>query len=874
MELVNLPKRQWYPIRDSSVSFEMTYPQNVSLVQTVSTLQCNREYIVHMFSEIPRVILLESGTHCYEELNNNSNCSSKLAGLGMENFSLSQMSNNIVYTTGNNISIVNIQSDKISTILTGEFRWKNVLFNPVDDRFFVAWSENSVYIWNRYTYELNLMQAENQNPAASKSSQIHSIGFSSFIRAYYPNSVNISNCNFVGDYVVIFTKKGLYDLVSLDLAPGEYFRNFGTKSIIGKNDLLLDVVVFPNSKSTEGSNSIEKFLISTLSVNNGIYKVELLFLPINLEKDCISVQSINIHISEENKCVSQHIANFISPFWGDYIAIHIFNQIVIFSMSNDFFINGVYLFPSRILETAAFRPPRNISWIDIGVEVDKKKVIGKQPIEVFVSNIFGGLESIIVPSLNQVDTNNTGDDFGILNGINSKHCEMGNIIESKNDVTDDYYSALISNSCLKVDKNHTQSSNRSQCGNNRSDILSSLFGTLNLNEEEIENGKQKSTTCVNCTVESNINDIKDKSELLTRDIQIILQDFADNIKNSFSEIINEKIFPIEESIREMKLLISEVYGVNDKNKSTLNLLKKLEPLINEQNNKFMKKIETVDNKTEKILREFKNTNEKLNKINKNIDIKNESSIENFTRVIADSFEALTNVVSELQLTINRFESNVNSSPLSGLPSDSNGVSNKSKHKEIEAQIEDALNQKQYDRAFAIAISTDQAAITSQSEKGYFHNEECWVLNLSQKFDPCVWLDSEPLPISYPVILGISKILSDTVPCLIVSLKDLSGIAQQTGISDMKMRILWIKETIHCFEPFTDALTPEDIIQILNEISETMNKCVNLINTFSDNEKHSSCNVPLCFTDNSILSDITSILRQIRRITRNITSNMK
>ncbi|KAH7650107.1 putative coiled coil [Cryptosporidium bovis] len=871
MTLLNLPKRQWCPIRDSSVSFEMTYPQNVSLVQTVSTLQCNREYIVHMFSEIPRVILLESGTHCYEELNNNSNCSSKLAGLGMENFSLSQTSNNIVYTTGNDISMVNIQSDKVSTLVKGEFRWKNVLFNPEDDRFFVAWSENSVYIWNRSAYEFNLIQAENQKSMISKPSQSHSVGFSSFIRVYYASGVNIARCNFVGDYIVVFTKNGLYDIVSVNLSPGEYFRNFGTKSVLGKNSILLDVIVFPNIKSNEGSGIVDKVCISTLSVNNDIYKVELLSLPIDVEKDCTSTQLIGIHISEENKCISQHIANFISPFWDDYIAIHIFNQIVIFSMSNDFSINGVYLFPSRILETAAFRPPRNISWMDIGVDVDKKKMAVKQPIEVFVSNIFGGLESIIVPSY-QADSGNATEDPGVSNDATSNH-KTANISESKNDVTDDYYSALMSTSCLKVDKNHTPNGNKSQCSNNRSDILSSLFGTLNLSGREIENNKQNPQSYVNGVMESNPNDLKDKNELLAKDIKVILQDFIHGLKDSLLEIVNEKISPIEESIKEIKSLISEIHGIKDGNKNTLNSIKGLESLVNEHNNKITKKLDTADSKAEKMLKEFKSINEKLNKKNKNNDSKNGTSIEEFTRVIADSFETLTNVVSDLQSTMSRFESHISTSSSNNSSSDNNKVPDKSENNEIEAQIEDALNQKQYDRAFAIAISADQTSITSQSEKGYFHNEECWVLNLSQKFDPCIWLDNEPLPISYPVILGICKILSDTVPYLIISLKDLSGTAQQNGISDLKMRILWIKETIHCFEPFTDALTPNDIIQILNEISETINKCINLINTFSEGTQHSS-QVPVCFVDGSILSDITSILRQIRRITRNITSNLK
>ncbi|EAK88831.1 hypothetical protein [Cryptosporidium parvum Iowa II] len=877
MELIELPKRQWYHVSGSSLDIKIPSSHNASTSQAASILQCNREYVVHMFSDVPRVIMLDSGINSQEELNNGSKCSSKLSGLGMESFSLSKVSNNIVYIKGKELSIVNIQSDTINTLVRGNTHWKSVVFNHLDDRCFVAWNKCSVCLWNRSSYEYHILQ-ECSNSNKSNAPQHSAANLSCCVLINYPDDVKISSCQFIGDLIILFTSNGYYDTFSSNLSPGEYYRSIMSRQIIDSNSLLLDTAVYPNIRIRDPTINHMNVTATLLSVEKDIYTVRIYNLPIDSNNnfgEITLLQSINIHIMDENKN-SQFNAHIIGPNWGEYFAIQIFNQLIVCSVGEELPIKGLFFFPSRLLETAAFRPPKNVTWLDAG-KTKSSENLSKQPIEVFVSNIFGGLESIIIPPVLDLSANKahySSENISIPSDtftINLSNQKKTNI-DTNDEIADDYYAVLMANASHKTEKSDFQYNNTPQnkLPSDRSNLLTSIFTTLNMEEKQsMSNPQSKNTNTSNTNhKDSGLND--KIFEMITDEFKKLTFSLSKELNDSVSSAISKYLEPIERDIQSIKSHLSGIEKSVD-NYVNINEISKIETNVKELLTSTNEKLTSIDTCISRLVGESRSVREKVTKLNKQCDNINSNPIDNFTQVVADSFGTLTNAVTQLQTTVNRLELQIsNGIPLKALTPD-NSITNKSAQN-IALQIDDALKQKHYDRAFAIAISADQSTL-SQSDKREIPSGECFVLNLAYKFDPCVWLD-DPLPISHPVILGISKILSDTLPHLIESLKTSGNFSQISCISDLKLRILWIKETIHCFEPFTDTLTPSDVMQILNEISESMNKCISIINSVSDASKSMNYIVPACFTDGSIISDITSILRHIRRTTRNITSGMK
>ncbi|OII72521.1 uncharacterized protein cubi_00516 [Cryptosporidium ubiquitum] len=877
MELIELPKRQWYHVSGSSLDIKIPSSHNASTSQAVSLLQCNREYVVHMFSDVPRVIMLDSGINSQEELNNGSKCSSKLSGLGMENFSLSKVSNNIVYIKGKELSIVNIQSDTVNTLVRGNSHWKSVVFNPLDDRCFVAWSKYSVCLWNRSSYEYHILQ-ECSNSNKSKNTQTSSSNLSGCVLINYPDDIKISNCHFVGDLIILFTSNGYYDTFSSNLSPGEYYRSLMSRQIIDSNSLLLDTAVYPNIRIRDSSVSHNNVIVALLSVEKDVYSVRIYNLPIDSNNnfaDTTLLQSINVHIMDENKN-SQYNAHIIGPNWGEYFAIQIFNQLIVCSVGEELPIKSLFFFPSRLLETAAFRPPKNVTWLDVG-KTKSSENLCKQPIEIFVSNIFGGLESITIPPVLELDTNkihhssetiSTPNDVFAISLSNQK-----NTVDLKDEMADDYYSVLMANTSQKVEKNDFQYNKtpQSKLTSDRSNLLTSIFSTLNMEEKKTMNNSQSKN--INRSNIGNIDTSLNNQivEVIKDEFKKLSVSFSKEINDSISSAIGRLLKPIERDFQSIRSHLSGIEKSINNNYVSTNSISKIETNVKEFFTNTSDKLANMDACISRLAKESRNVSEKIIKLNKQCENMNSSPIDDFTQVVADSFGTLTNAVTQLQTSVNRLESQINSGITLKTPTPDNSIINKGTQS-IALQIEEALKQKHYDRAFAIAISADQSTL-SQSDKRHISNGECFVLNLAYKFDPCIWLD-DPLPISHPVILGISKILSDTLPSLIESFKTSNSFSQNNSILDLKLRILWIKETIHCFEPFTDALTPSDVMQILNEISESMNKCINIINSVIDVNKTINYMPPACLTDGSIISDITSILRHIRRTTRNIASGMK
>lgn len=876
MESIELPKRQWYHVSGSSLDVKIPSSHNASTSQAASLLQCNREYVLHMFSGVPRVIMLDSGINSQEELNNGSKCSSKLSGLGIENFSLSKVSNNIVYIKGKELSIVNIQSDTINTLVRGDTHWKSVVFSPLDDRCFIAWGKSSLCLWNRSSYEYHILQ-ECSNSKKSKTPQSPGVNVSGCIIINYPEDVEILSCHFVGDVIILLTSNGCFDVFSSNLSPGEYFRSIISRQIIDPNALLLDAAVYPNTRIKDSLKTNNVVIITLLFVENDVYTVRIYNLPIDSNVnygDIVLRQSINIHVMDENKGNSQYNAHIIGPNWGEYFAIQIFNQLIVCSVCEELLIKSLFFFPSRLLETAAFRPPKNVTWLDTG-KTKSSENLSRQPIEVFVSNIFGGLESIIIPPALELDkvhhsseNINTPNDVFTMNLPNQK----GSNADTKDNFADDYYSVLMSNS-QKAEKNDFQfnTTPQNKLPSDRSNLITSIFSTLNIEEKQVLSDSQPKnvgTSNINISCSNLNNQI---SDIITNEFKKLTVSLTKEINNSVSSTFDKLLKPIKHDIQSMKSSLSGI----DKSIGEMHVHKdnfaKIETNIKELCTSTNEKLTSMDACISRLVKESRSVNEKVIKLSKQCESINSNSIDDFTQVVADSFGTLTNAVTLIQTTVNRLESQINNGVLPKPQTPDNSITDKST-RSIALQIEEALKQKHYDRAFAIAISADQAAL-SQSDKRQIYNGECFVLNLAYKFDPCVWLD-DPLPISHPVILGISKILSDTLPSLVESLKANNGFSQNNSIVDLKLRILWIKETIHCFEPFNDTLTPSDVVQILNEISESMNRCINLINQTNDMNKSMSYSIPACFTDGSVISDITSILRHIRRTTRNITSGMK
>ncbi|KAH8582843.1 putative coiled coil [Cryptosporidium sp. chipmunk genotype I] len=877
MELIELPKRQWYHVSGSSLDIKIPSSHNASTSQAVSLLQCNREYVVHMFSDVPRVIMLDSGIGSQEELNNGSKCSSKLSGLGMESFSLSKVSNNIVYIKGKELSVVNIQSDTVNTLMKSNTHWKSVVFNPLDDRCFVAWSKCSVCLWNRSSYEYHILQ-ECSNSNKSKASQTSAANLSGCVLINYPDDVKISSCQFIGDLIILFTSNGYYDTFSSNLSPGEYYRSLMSRQIIDSNSLLLDTAVYPSLRIRDSTVNYMNVLVTLLSVEKDVYTVRIYNLPIDSNNSFAEItllQNINIHIMDENKN-NQYNAHIIGPNWGEYFAVQIFNQLIVCSVGEELPIKGLFFFPSRLLETAAFRPPKNITWLDVG-KTKSSENLSKQPIEVFVSNIFGGLESITIPPILELGANkahhsseniNTPNDAFTINLSNQKNSNF----DTNDEIADDYYSVLMDSTSHKTEKSDFQYSTTPQnkLNSDRSNLLTSIFSTLNIEEKQVMSKPQSKNANISSInhKDSNLND--QIFEVIIDEFKKLTVNLSKEINNSVSSAIGGYIKPIERDIQSIRSYLSGIEkSIN--NYVNTNEISKIETNFKEFYTNTNEKLTSIDTCISKLVGESRSVREKVIKLNKQCESINSNPIDDFTQVVADSFGTLTNAVTQLQTTVNRLESQINTGiPVKTLAPD-NSITNKNAQN-IALQIEDALKQKHYDRAFAIAISADQSTL-SQSDKRQIPNGECFVLNLAYKFDPCVWLD-DPLPISHPVILGISKILSDTLPHLIESLKTNGSFCQGDSISDLKLRILWIKETIHCFEPFTDTLTPSDVMQILNEISESMSKSIAIINSVNELGKSMNYIIPACFTDGSMISDITSILRHIRRTTRNIASGMK
>lgn len=876
MELIELPKREWYQISNSSLDIKIPSSHNASTSQAVSLLQCNREYVVHMFSDVPRVIMLDSSINSQEELNNGSKCSSKLSGLGMESFSLSKVSNNIVYIKGKELSIVNIQSDTVSTLVRGSTHWKSVVFNPLDDRCFVAWSKCSVCLWNRSSYEYHILQ-ECSNSSKSKTPQPSSSNLSGCVLINYPDDIKISSCHFVDDLIILFTLDGYYDTFSSNLSPGEYYRSIMSRQIIDPNSLLLDTAVYPNIRIRDSSINHTNVTAALLSVEKDVYSLCIYNLPIDSNSnfaDIVFLQNINIHIIDENKS-NQYNAHIIGPNWGECFAIQIFNQLIVCSVGEELPIKSLFFFPSRLLETATFRPPKNVTWLDTG-KAKSSENLCKQPIEVFVSNIFGGLESITIPPAFELDKNrthhsseniSTPNDVFTINLSNQKNTDV------KDEIADDYYSVLMANTSQKIDKSDFQynTTPKNKLNSDRSNLLTSIFSTLNMEEKQVMSNSQSKNTNKNNISNTEFSLNNQIIELIMDEFKKLSVSLSKQINDSVSSTIGRFMKPIERDIQSIRSHLSGIEKSINSNYTNTNSISKIETNFKEFFTSTNDKLTNMDACVSRLVKDSRNISEKVIKLNKQCENINSSPIDDFTQVVADSFGTLTNAVTQLQTTVNRLESQINSGMQSKTPTADYSVTNKGTQS-IALQIEDALKQKHYDRAFAIAISADQSTL-SQSDKRIIPDGECFVLNLAYKFDPCIWLD-DPLPISHPVILGISKILSDTLPNLIESLKSSNSFSQNNSILDLKLRILWIKETIHCFEPFTDTLTPSDVMQILNEISESMNKCINIINSFIDVNKTINYMAPTCFTDGSIISDITSILRHIRRTTRSIASGMK
>lgn len=878
MESIELPKRQWYHVSGPSLDIKIPSSHNASTSQAASMLQCNREYVLHMFSGVPRVIMLDSGIHRQEELNNGSKCSSKLSGLGMENFSLSKVSNNVVYIKGREISIVNIQSDIVNTLIRGTTHWKSVVFNPLDDRCFIAWGNSSLCLWNRSSYEHHILQERSIPSNHSIPLQPPSVNPSDCILVNYPDDIEIFSCNFVGDLIILITSNGCLDVFSSNLSPGEYFRSISSRQIIGPNALLLDVAICPSIKSTDSLKPHNSVVITLLFVEKDVYTVRIYNLPVDPSSsygDITLKQSINIHVVDENKGSSQHNAHIIGPNWGNYFAIQIFNQLIVCSVCREMLINSMYFFPSRLLETAAFRPPKGTTWLDTG-KAKPSENLYRRPIEIFVSNIFGGLESIsIPPPLDQDKDYNSPEDASSPEDVftvNLPSQKASSADTKGGNFTDDYYSVLMANS-QKAEKNDllSNSTPQNKLTSDRSNLITSIFSTLNIEEKQAltdSQPKSADTSSVNPSCSNLNNQIND---LIASEFKKLTASLSKEISNSVSSTLDKLLKPIKQDIQSVKSALSGI----DKSISEINLHKnsfpKIEESIKELSTSTSEKLTNMDTSISKLVKESRNINEKVIKLNKQCESIGSNHIDEFTRVTADSFGTITNTLNTIQTTVNRLESQINnatsSKPLAFGNSMADNVS-----RNIASQIEDALNQKCYDRAFAIAISADQSAL-SQSNKGQIHNGECFVLKLVHKFDPCVWLDY-PLPVSHPVLLGISKILSDTLPGLIESINTNNGFSQNNSIADLKSRIIWIKETIHCFEPFNESLTPSDVVQILDEISESMNKCISIINNTNEMNKSINYTAPTCLTDGSILSDITGILRHIRRTTRNVTSGMK
>ncbi|KAF7458410.1 putative coiled coil protein [Cryptosporidium felis] len=873
MDFVELPKRQWYNVSGPSLDIKIPSSHNASSVQTISLLQCNREYVVHMFSDVPRVIMLDSGTNNQEELSNGSKCSSKLSGLGIENFSLSQVSNNIVYIKGKELSIVNIQSDTITVLVKSNIHWNSVVFNPVDDRCFVAWNNSCICLWNRSSYEYHILQ-DCSSSNKSKISQSGTLNLSGCVLVNYPEDTRISSCHFIYDHIILFTTSGYYDVFPSNLSPGEYYRSLKSKPICESGSFLLDASIFPITRNYLPNNK-GNAVVAVLSVIENTYKISICSLPmeyINTSDEVLTLQSINIYVDESN---SQYNAHIIGPNWGDYFAIQIYNQLIVCSVGNELPIDNLYFFPSRLLETATFRPPKTMPWIE-GGKPNASETSFHNQIEIFVSNIFGGLESITVPPATLPESqkmhysSEKSNPSNELISIGSQNRSAQ--VTTPDEVADDYYSVLMASSSLKGEKNTQQSNGtpKSKIPSNRSDLLSSIFGTLNVESKQVANNKHSDNiNNINCSDTSSIRQI---SEVIKSELNLMATSISERINHSISSSLNKKLALIEQEVKSIKMRLSVIEKLKDEHLINLDALSKIETNIKELYNSNTEKLTNIDNCTGKLFKETKSIGDRIFKISKQFESTNSSSIEDFTQVVADSFGTLTNVVTQLQTTVRQLESQINNILSLNAPASDN-LNPPKKIDSIELQIEDALNQKHYDRAFAIAISADQSNISSQSEKGHIPDGECYVLNLAYKFDPCIWLD-DPLPISHPVILGISKILSDTLYNLINNFKNNSVTSQNGTVTDLKLRILWIKETIHCFEPFTDALTSNDIMQILNEISENLSKCINLITSLSDDDRSINYILPLCLTDGSTIGDLTSILRYIRRTTRNITSGLK
>ncbi|KAJ1610776.1 putative coiled coil protein [Cryptosporidium canis] len=880
MESVELPKREWYHVSGSSLDVNIPSSHNASTSQAVSLLQCNREYVVHMFSGVPRVIMLDSGINSQEELNNGSKCSSKLSGLGMECFSLSKVSNNIVYIKGKELSIVNIQSDIVNTLVRGNTHWKSVIFSPLDDRCFVAWNKSSLCLWNRSSYEYHILQ-DSSITNKSKVSPPSNANLSDCVLINYPDDVKIVSCQFIGDLIVLFTSNGCFDMFSSNLSPGEYFRSIKSRQIVDSSSVLLDAVVYPNIKikdSLKGNNMRAVLLF----VNEDVYSVRIYNMSVDSNNnygDSVLLQSINIHVKDEGKSNSNspYNARIIGPNWGEYFAIQIFNQLIICSVGEELPIRSLFFFPSRLLETAAFRPPKNVTWLDTGKAKSSENLTKQQNIEIFVSNIFGGLESIILPPALEHDTaknHHSSENISTTNdvfAVNLSHQKCSNS-DSKDNVTDDYYSVLMNNS-QKGEKGEFQLSSTPQnkLPSDRSNLLTSIFSTLNMEDKPaFSSNSQSKNTGASINVDG--SNLKCQiSDVITREFEKISINLTKEINDSVSSALGRLLKPIERDIQSIKSHLSGIEKSITGSYTDTTIIPKIESTINEFCLNTNERLTSMDTCLSRLVKETRNANEKIVKLNKQCESMNTNPIDDFTQVVADSFGTLTNAVTSIQATLNRLESQINNGAPPKTPTPSHLVASNTTQS-IASQIEDAIKQKHYDRAFAIAISADQAAL-SQSDKRSASSRECFVLNLAYKFDPCVWLD-DPLPISHPVILGVAKILSDALPNLIESLKDNNGFPQNSSIMDLKVRILWIKETIHCYEPFNDTLTPSDVVQILNEISESMSRCINIINSTNDMNKSMSYITPACFTDGSLTSDITSILRHIRRITRNITSGMK
>ncbi|OII75992.1 hypothetical protein cand_007380 [Cryptosporidium andersoni] len=877
--IIILKAKTWQQITDVNSAFQLPDWHSFSAAQaTSSCIQCNREYIVHMFSDAPRVVMLDSGIIKQEDMSNGSKCSSRLSGLGITKLSLSPSSNNIIYSRGKDLTISNIQTDSFNTLYSGGIQWKYVSMNPLDDRCFIAWNDNVVLLWNKASCESHMLQYESTGLSTSNNSSY--ISNSIIIR--YTDPSEICYAYFLVDYVIVTTTTGHFDIFSAGLSPGEYYRSFRRNSLLSVNSKLADVTVTPIRENIKYTLALDAFIVLILSLTGNIIHINIWKLPIdpaNTEEDLELIQNITLHSTEPLNNSTK--LRFVGPFWGDFIGIQISNQLILCYLSSQRPIKAMYLLPSRLLDAAAIRPPPYTTWIDIKNQKNLSKDIPNRLfLELFISNIFGGLESIILPPIEDVDklTNTQYD-----NGTTPQDLFLCNITsnttsnDTNRDITADYYAAIMQNSGIKPGSVSLQHGNMTTLSSDRSDILSSLFGALNLEHGSISPQIESSSTPVDN------GSILDTSAI----VQQIKTAIEDEIQKSLVKCINtefkclinssiKEIYGIME--KEIKTILTKVDSlektVKEDSKKLSNMLRQVETLTIEYGDKISVIVQNSERNLNTLIDSSNNCSEQLSILKRSSEAARAAPLDDLAQVIADSFGTLTSAVTQLQESVTRIEhtnSNFNTyyvttSTIRDTPSKISSFG------DVSRQIEDCLYLQQYDKAFAIAISTDQANLSTGDMAQSSPNCGSWVMYLACKFDPCIWLDNEPLPISHPVLLGIARTLSDTLPPLISALsRSNHTVNNSNALADLKFRILWIKEAIHCFEPFTDTLLPDDITQLLNEILSRLNQCLLLLEVSESTKNHATFSN---LADGIIVHDLTSVVRHIKRIIRTISYSYK